>query len=103
MDTIDVSEQTTNETVAEAPIPAAAPPPAPTPEPEVSVATGAGGEVDSVSLMEQYLNDPSHDYKHPEIWRCHGRRDHASRPRRDPGRHRLASPKGLCPPRSSPA
>ena len=63
MDTIDVSEQTTNETVAEAPIPAAAPPPAPTPEPEVSVATGAGGEVDSVSLMERYLSDPSHDYK----------------------------------------
>jgi small subunit ribosomal protein S1 len=62
MDTIDVSEQTNSETVADGPMTAAAPPSSPAPDP-VETASAGGGELDTASLMERFLSDPSHDYK----------------------------------------
>ncbi|MCC2628917.1 MAG: binding domain protein [Thermomicrobiales bacterium] len=57
MDGTDVSEQT-NQTAVEEPVPQGAT----GAEPEPAV-TAEDSELDGASLMEQFLNDPSHDYK----------------------------------------
>ena len=58
---------------------------------EVSSVTEQGGVQPAapVSLMEKYLNDPSHDYRTLKYRGCHGRDHHARRPGRAPGRHRI--------------
>ncbi len=62
MDGTDVSEQT-NQTAAD-PIPAEVAEAAPTQsEPAPASVAQNGGELDAASLMEQFLSDPSHDYK----------------------------------------
>ncbi len=68
MDGTDVSEnrQITLPADTDIPVAPALSEQAPEPEPEVSsgaVANGDGGGFDAASLMEQYLNDPTHDYK----------------------------------------
>jgi 3-oxoacyl-ACP reductase-like protein len=78
MDGIDVSEQTNQSPVEEAvpggaPVEAAASPAAVAEAPSenggvaeapaVAVAATDDSELDAASLMEQFLNDPSHDYK----------------------------------------